>query len=48
LTIVGAARKKDSSLLIENGSRAAQPYFPLPADTIAIKHLCHVDFPFLD
>ena len=45
LTVIGPARKKDPTVLIENRSRAAESQFPLPADPFTVKNLCHVDIP---
>jgi hypothetical protein len=48
LTVIRPARKKDPSLLIEDGSGAPQADVSLSADPFPIKNLCHFDFPFMN
>src|SRR5690349_3802452 len=47
LSVICAARKKDSSLLIEDGSGTTQAEFSLLANPFTIQNRCHFPSPFL-
>jgi hypothetical protein len=44
LTVIGAARKQDSSAFIKDRSGAAQSYFALFAQAGTVENLCHFEF----